>query len=228
MNVSGESTPAAGHRRRAYHSPLREGQARQTRERIVRAAAKLFAERGYGSTTLQAIAEMAGVSAVLVQQNGPKSALLLAAVEHVSTGSEGFESFEELPQFTEFAEQVRNARDVLHLTARFAGESNRRVSRLWLALDRAADDDPEVAQRLDALVDRMRADARKAIDALSAFGGVRTDRTPDELADIYWSVGLPDLYHRLVNQAEWPDKAYVAWLEQTLAELLLVETASSE
>ena len=47
---------------RSYTSPVRADQARQTRKRIVDAGAALFAERGYGATTIDAIAEAAGVS----------------------------------------------------------------------------------------------------------------------------------------------------------------------
>ena len=46
-----------------YSSALRADQARQTRRRIVdAAAAELFAERGYAGTTIDAIAAAAGVS----------------------------------------------------------------------------------------------------------------------------------------------------------------------
>ena len=75
------------------------------------------------------------------------------------------------------------------------------MSRRRFALDSAADDDPRVAQRLTELIARMRVDAGKAIDAIHAFGGARADRSREELADVYWSLCLPDLYHRLVERA---------------------------
>ena len=53
--MSGSST-------RGYRSELRARQAGETRQRIVRAAAQLFAELGYARTTLKAIAERAQVS----------------------------------------------------------------------------------------------------------------------------------------------------------------------
>src|SRR5713226_3555359 len=48
--------------RRRYDSTLRQEQARQTRARILDAAQKLFAERGYANTSMEAIAKAAGVA----------------------------------------------------------------------------------------------------------------------------------------------------------------------
>src|SRR4029078_8316303 len=47
---------------RTYHSPARAESARQTPRRIVGAARELFEARGYAGTTIDAVAEAAGVS----------------------------------------------------------------------------------------------------------------------------------------------------------------------
>ena len=52
----------AGGVKKSYESPLRAAQAQATRRAIVAAAARLFVERGYGPTSIDAIAEAAGVS----------------------------------------------------------------------------------------------------------------------------------------------------------------------
>src|SRR6266566_8505924 len=48
--------------RRRYDSALRQEQARQTRARILDAAQKLFSERGYANTSMEAVASGAGVA----------------------------------------------------------------------------------------------------------------------------------------------------------------------
>src|SRR4029077_12469453 len=48
--------------RRRYESTLRQEQARHTRARILDAAQKLFSERGYANTSMDAIAKGAGVA----------------------------------------------------------------------------------------------------------------------------------------------------------------------
>src|SRR5579859_8025465 len=70
------------HASRKYHSPRRQQQAEATRTAIVHAARKLFAERGYQATTLQAIAREAGVSVPTIYVVfGSKAAILSALVK---------------------------------------------------------------------------------------------------------------------------------------------------
>lgn len=45
---------------RRYRSPVREASARETRRRVVEAAARCFTELGYSATTLRVIATEAG------------------------------------------------------------------------------------------------------------------------------------------------------------------------
>src|SRR6188768_4457455 len=68
--------------RRRYNSPLRADQARQTRSRILDAAYRLFAERGYAATTIAAVADAAGVSSETIYLTlGGKRGLLENVIE---------------------------------------------------------------------------------------------------------------------------------------------------
>src|SRR4029077_151636 len=67
---------------RRYDSSLRKEQARQTRTRMLDAAQRLFAERGYAATTIETIASNAGVAVDTVYANfGSKRGLLSALVD---------------------------------------------------------------------------------------------------------------------------------------------------
>ena len=77
---------------RTYRSELRQEQAEQTRSRVISAAGRLFAEHGYARTTLNKIADAAGVSPETVQGYGPKAALLIAAIEYAAVGVAGEEN----------------------------------------------------------------------------------------------------------------------------------------
>ena len=48
--------------KRPYRSPRRREQAEETRRRILAAARRLFVARGYGGTTMETIADDAGVA----------------------------------------------------------------------------------------------------------------------------------------------------------------------
>jgi len=63
--------------RRSYVSPKRESRSRESRERILAAARKLFTLRGYNGTTMEAIAQEAAVSVQsLYQRFGGKAGLI--------------------------------------------------------------------------------------------------------------------------------------------------------
>jgi AcrR family transcriptional regulator len=72
--------------RRRYHSPTRMRQAEQTRARILSAARDLFRSAGYASTTIDAIASGAQVSAKTVEAAfGSKRGVLAALVDPLAT-----------------------------------------------------------------------------------------------------------------------------------------------
>ena len=63
---------------------LRERRAQLTRDEILRAARRLFAERGYARTSVRDIAKAAGVSAQTVYDSvGSKQALVARLNDHI-------------------------------------------------------------------------------------------------------------------------------------------------
>src|SRR5215470_8578132 len=73
------SEPREG--KRSYHSQVRQRQAEETRQRILAAARALFERRGYATTTLEAIAELAEVSPkTIAGVFGSKRALLAEVI----------------------------------------------------------------------------------------------------------------------------------------------------
>src|SRR5215469_12440051 len=91
--------------RRPYHSPTRRRQAEQTRARILAAARDLFRSAGYATTTIDAIASLAQVSAKTVEAAfGSKRGVLAALVDPLaSTGP---------PR--DLVDRIRTADDPLH------------------------------------------------------------------------------------------------------------------
>jgi AcrR family transcriptional regulator len=128
---------------RRYRSELRRQQAEQTRQRIVAAAAELFAAEGYARTTLAKIAAAAGVSAETVQMNGPKAALMVAAVEYATFGVSGEENFLDLEMGRRFLE-IDNPDDALDYLVSNQTDLHQRSAHLCQALTGAAAADPEL------------------------------------------------------------------------------------
>ncbi len=79
----GEAVPM-GQGKRAYSSPRREAQARETRARLAAEARRLFAEKGWAKTTLKEVAKAAGVAEPTVYAVfGNKAGLATALVDLV-------------------------------------------------------------------------------------------------------------------------------------------------
>ncbi|MDS1116627.1 TetR/AcrR family transcriptional regulator [Gordonia westfalica] len=73
-----------GQGKRAYSSPRREAQARETRARLAAEARRLFAEKGWAKTTLKEVAKAAGVAEPTVYAVfGNKAGLATALVDLV-------------------------------------------------------------------------------------------------------------------------------------------------
>src|SRR5512144_483751 len=127
--------------KRTYSSELRAEQARRTRRQIVDAAGALFAEHGFSATTIDAIAEKAGVSRQTVFTSvGGKVELLKLAYDYEMAGDD-----EPVPMVErEGLQEVINEPDPyrqVELYSRFVADANSRVARLWVALRGAAEVD---------------------------------------------------------------------------------------
>ncbi|HYT76088.1 MAG TPA: helix-turn-helix domain-containing protein, partial [Vicinamibacterales bacterium] len=76
-------------KRSEYRSPLRDAQAKATRLRVIQSASRLFIERGYGATSIDEIAEAAGVGrATVFTAVGGKALLLRAAYDVALVGDD--------------------------------------------------------------------------------------------------------------------------------------------
>lgn len=193
---------------RPYTSSLREAHARDTRERIVRAAAECFSELAYAGTTLAAIATRAGVSVESVKQSGTKPQLLLASFELAFTGREGTDGVMQREELRALLESP----DVgfLERLAAALPSFNAPVSRLWPVLLAAAAAEPAVKTVVDAMLVRRKKDYLDLVDVLAARGLVGSMTPRDRLADVLVFLLSPEGYNQLVGQAGWSDHEYSA------------------
>ncbi|MFC6022213.1 TetR/AcrR family transcriptional regulator [Plantactinospora solaniradicis] len=205
---------------RGYHSPTRQAQSSATRRRVVVAAQECFQERGYVGTTMRAIAQRAQVSVETVHQTAAKRDLLLAAFTLTVSGEDGPGRLLDRPEpkaIFDDPDPVRRLRGM----AGYVTGINTRVIPLWRAFEQAAAADPQVATEYADLITRMRSELRDALTVLAERGDLREDRPIAELADLLWLLVLPDQYFRLCEQAGWSVERYVAWLAESMLDLLL-------
>lgn len=187
---------------------LREERASVTRRRILEAARALFAARGYGATTLLAVALEAGVAVQTVYAVfGSKANILRslrASVVNDPAADEAFEAALVEPQPSQalalFAHSVRlrwvAGHDVVAIHADAA------------AVDLAIRDE----------IDRVLAVRRRGIGALVLSLGQHGLASHDSAraTAIIDALTLPELYTELVGIHAWSPDDYEAWLARAL------------
>jgi AcrR family transcriptional regulator len=214
-------------RARPYHSRLRDEQARATRRRIVAAGGELFLERGYGSATIDAIAERAEVSRKTVFTSvGGKAALLKLAFDWALAGDDEPVAVADRPEVQRMMQgqdPVVYLDEWIAMNAAIAG----RLAPLHHVLVVAADSDPEAAALLSTVEDQRAGGARSVAGHLHDLGGLRSDLDVERAAAIIELLMDPLPYRRLVQLHGWTTAEYTEYLRRTAAALLLPPSAGS-
>jgi AcrR family transcriptional regulator len=204
-----------------YRSQLRAEQAAATRRLVLDAATRLFVERGYAATSIDAIAEAAGVGrSTVFAAAGGKSWLLKTAYDRAIVGDDEPVPLLQRPAARKLFEMSDPAEIVMG-HARIVAEAAERVSAICEAIHRAAGCDPEVGD-LWAQIGQERLTGAKAFAALiSEKGGLRDGLAVGQARDIIWIFNDPTLHHVLVRQRRWSQDRYRDWLTDSLQRQLL-------
>jgi len=210
----------AGAVKRRYQSERRREQARQTRDRVLEAAAALFAERGYDATSVAAIAESAGVADETVYSHfGNKRTLLGELMQAAVRGGDPRPVPEQ--DAPRALATSRDRREQLHLFADDVSQRLQRAAPLVAVVAAAARSEPELADLYGRLhADRLR-NLRILVDALGANGPLALPAA--EAVETVWALTSPELHQLLTDVRGWSRARYVRWLESSLAALLLVD-----
>ena len=203
--------------RRPYKSSLREEQARTTRRAIVEAGSGLFVERGFAGTTVDAIAERAGVSRKTVFTSvGGKVGLLKLAVDWALTGDDEPVSLGDRPEVQELVRETDPDRAVV-LWAHLITGIAERLALLHPALTAAADVDEQAAE-LHAVSERNRlGGARSFMEQLHRLGALRDDLPVERAAAMASLLMDPLGYRRLVLGDGWTAEEYADWMARLTA-----------
>jgi AcrR family transcriptional regulator len=207
--------------KRPYRSTLREVNANATRLTIVQAAGGLFIERGYVATSIEAIAEAAGVSrATVFTSVGGKPVLLKKAYDIALVGDDA-----DVPLVQRAASQaIRAEPNVERFLDRYAGlvtEINSRLARIYEAVRGAASADADVRNVFDKIQAERRVGSGRVIEDVQSKGPLRPGLTAEVAADLLWVLNDAGLYHLLVHQRGWPQEQFQTWLSASMRAQLL-------
>jgi AcrR family transcriptional regulator len=207
--------------KRDYRSDLRAAQAQETRRSIVAAAAELFVRNGYGATTVDAVADAAGVSRKTVFTSvGGKLDLLKLALDWAVAGDDQAVALADRAAIRRLIE-LRDPRAILAGFAAVFVDISARVGPLYGALEVAAGMEPGARDLAEESQRRRLDDARKVVRRLRDLDGLTRHMKYQEAVDLVWLAMDPELFDRLVRVRRWTRSRFEQWLADSLCLQLL-------
>jgi AcrR family transcriptional regulator len=205
--------------KRPYHAPRRAEQAAATRDAIITAASRLFAQLGYAATTVAAIAAEARVTPKSVYALADKPKLLLLAVDRAIVGDDEPVALLQRPPMQALlaegdpAVQARRA-------GRIGADTLLRLYPLYRAFEQAAAAEPELTEHWRDYQRRRRADIRVIVKAIAGAGNLRAGLTVDGATDTLWALVTWNPIALLVEERGWSRARIARWIEELFVSLL--------
>lgn len=213
---------------RATHPPAwpqRRAKAARNRAAIIDAAAELFVETGYLGTSVQAIADRAGVSrATVFNSVGGKVELLRAAYDVALVGDDEPVPLPKRPE----AQAVIDAPTQATAIERYAALTvhvNRRVAAVYEAFRSAAGVDPGARSHWSQIQEERLGGARGFTRIVASKGPLRKGLNQQQAADVIWTLLDASLYTRLVIERQWKEADFQRWLATRMSAELLIPGA---
>lgn len=196
-------------------STYRQEQAAATRARIAQAARTLFAEHGYGSTSMDAIAREAGVAARTVYTVfGAKREILSAICEEWLARARAGELHTEALAEPDPARRLRLAAGWLR--ALYGAGFD-----VVVLFDAAADEDEETRALLRAKLDGR----NHVMDALVASLEGALTVPLEEAQAVYRALAATGIYREFVVGSGWSPDRFEDWVADVLCRQLLGRSA---
>ena len=206
----------AGQAKRRYDARSRQNQARETRDRVLAVARRLFAEHGYAATSVARVAAEAGVSTPTVFAGfRSKVNLLKEAVDTAIAGDTEDRPLRDRPVLRHVHEG-RTFDEVVERMADAFAEVAQRAYPIYAVVHGAADADPQIAALLREL-DRQRLAGAELLAATIADRLGRGDVT--EIRDRLWVLMSRLQYGMIVRDLGRPVAWYRDWVARTLRTL---------
>jgi len=194
---------------------LRERQAQLTQAEILKAARRLFAERGYTRTSVRDIAEAAGVSAQTVYDSiGSKQALVLRLNDLIDTEA----------GVLDIARTLGNSNDpvvVASVSATITRSILEHCSDIVHALVTGASAESDLQVVLDEGHSRHVGGARRTVDQLNAMNALSESMDVEEAVDTLAAVSDIQFALLLRDSYGWSLDRIESWIANTSRALLL-------
>jgi AcrR family transcriptional regulator len=202
--------------RRPYSSPSRDAAARLTRQRILEAAAGLFLDSGYTTTSVRSIAKAAGVAEKTVYlQFETKPAILKSLVDAAIMGADHGVPTVRSPWFLEVLEEGRLERKV-QLLAVGTTALHERTGALFAVAREAASVDPQVRTLWSRGKRRHRADMATMAESFAGHGLLPAGLDAAWATEVLYVLLGPENWDLLRRELGHGEGHYREWLSTTL------------
>lgn len=196
--------------KRSYDSSRRQAKAAETRLRIISTAQELFVRQGYGQTTLNQIADAAGVAVETIYAAFRNKATLLRKAWYLAgRGDEQSITLYARPEMQDLLAEPdlrrRNERYAAFVTA-----FNRRTAPMAEMLAGAAASEGAARDMLSEWGQRRLDVATKYAAAAAASGLLAAEEAA--FRDTIFATIEGALWRQLVGERDWSDARYASWL----------------
>ena len=206
---------------RRYDSSNRHRQAAETQARILDAAQMLFIRDGYTATTMNAIADQAGVAVQTVYASTKsKRDILKGIIDLAVSGSDEPVAVVASSRWLEI-EREPDPRTTLRMFVRLHREICDREAPAFSIMADAAGSDRHIRTLMHQTAERRYQDQLRLAQSLHQHGYLRNERSTAHAADIIWTLASERTYLALVRDRGWSTQDYEDWLTDQLIAALL-------
>jgi AcrR family transcriptional regulator len=209
--------------KRKYDSSRRQAKALESQTQILDAARQLFVEKGYSGTTIESVAQQAGVAEETIYSAfGSKAVILSRVVGRTLAGTDDGNPVPPLVRASiQEIESERNQKRQIQLFAKRIRVIMSDAAPLVKVMRTAAKTEAEIDSLLRKYLDGRFQGMGFFIDCLLANGPLRKQLSKLSAVETVWTLTSAEVYSLLVMDRDWSNEEYEDWLSETLARLLL-------
>ena len=207
--------------KRRYDSARRQAQAADTRLQVVEAARRLFTDRGYVGTTIEAIAREAGVAAETVYAAfGSKRAVLQRLVGVSIVGDDKPIPLVDRPDVLEMIQEPDQRRQIRLLAKQMRGIQER-MGPIWRVMREAERAEPDIASMVQDGIRGRFVGMSQFVVVLCSKGPLREGLTVSVAQETVWAMTSAEVHRLFTVDRGWSGDRYEQWVAGVLNRLLL-------
>ena len=200
-------------KKRKYNVKNRKEKSEQTRLKILNEAQKLLSAKGLKKTTIELIAQKAGVATPTVYSIFGSKSEIINQLGQVFVFGEDYKSL--VKKSISQKDARASLKMVPQITTMIFKMELKQMKYIWV------DSSPEI-EELKNKLEQQRFDRQKFIvERLEAQGHLSPSLSQAMGREILWALSGRELFKKLVHEKKWSEQKYISWLKETLTKVLV-------